>query len=44
MEDDLELLEAWRAGDRAAGQRLIGRYFDSIARFFRSKLGDDVED
>jgi RNA polymerase sigma factor (sigma-70 family) len=44
MADDEELLTAWRAGDRAAGDALIGRWFDPICRFFRSKLGDDVED
>jgi RNA polymerase sigma factor (sigma-70 family) len=42
--DDLELLAAWRAGDRKAGDVLIRRHFDPICRFFRSKLGDDVED
>src|SRR5262247_3944620 len=42
--DDVLLLAAWRAGDRGAGERLLGRYFDAVARFFRSKLGDDVED
>ena len=44
MSDDDELLAAWRAGDRVAGDALIGRWFDPICRFFRSKLGDDVED
>ena len=41
---DAELLAAWRDGDRDAGDALIGRYFDPVCRFFRSKLGDDVED
>jgi len=41
---DLELLEAWRDGDRDAGDELLARHFDSVCRFFRSKLGDDVED
>jgi len=41
---DLELLDAWRAGDRAAGDTLILRHLDSICRFFRTKLGDDIED
>lgn len=41
---DDELLLAWRAGDRAAGATLFERHFDAIARFFRGKLGDDVQD
>ncbi|HET6584065.1 MAG TPA: sigma-70 family RNA polymerase sigma factor [Nannocystaceae bacterium] len=44
MADDDELLAAWRGGDRSAGDMLIARWFDPICRFFRSKLGDDVED
>lgn len=35
---------AWRAGDSAAGNALIGRYFDAIYRFFRNKVAEDVED
>lgn len=41
---DEELLERWQAGDRAAGDALLERYFDPVCRFFRGKLGDDVED
>lgn len=44
MSRDCELLRAWRAGDRAAGNALIGAHFASVCRFFRTKLGDDVED
>jgi len=44
VDDDRELLAAWRAGDRAAGDGLIRRHFDAICRFFRTKLGDEVED
>jgi RNA polymerase sigma-70 factor (ECF subfamily) len=44
MTRDHELLCAWRAGDRVAGDALIGAHFASICRFFRTKLGDDVED
>lgn len=44
VETDRELLRAWQDGDRRAGQRLFERHFDAIARFFRSKLGDDVQD
>lgn len=38
--DDSELLEAWRAGDAAAGNALFERHFVSVFRFFASKLGD----
>jgi RNA polymerase sigma-70 factor (ECF subfamily) len=38
---DLELLEAWRAGDKVAGDALVSRYWEPVARFFRHKLGDD---
>ncbi len=44
MATDEELLLAWRGGDNVAGDELVARYFDPICRFFRSKLGDDVED
>jgi RNA polymerase sigma factor (sigma-70 family) len=42
--DDNDLLRAWTAGDRAAGDALIVRHFDAVCRFFRTKLGDDIED
>jgi RNA polymerase sigma factor (sigma-70 family) len=41
---DLELLDAWRAGDATAGEQLVARHWASIARFFRDKLGDDGAD
>jgi RNA polymerase sigma-70 factor (ECF subfamily) len=41
---DLELLAGWRAGDSAAGDALVTRYWPSIAGFFRSKVGDDGAD
>jgi RNA polymerase sigma-70 factor (ECF subfamily) len=41
---DLDLLEAWRRGDRDAGGHLIERHFASLYRFFRNKTRDDVED
>lgn len=44
VSDDLELLTAWRAGDASAGEQLFERHFDSLCRFFRAKLGDDVQD
>jgi RNA polymerase sigma-70 factor (ECF subfamily) len=41
---DRELLDGWRAGDKAAGEALVARHWASIARFFRSKIGDDGAD
>ncbi len=38
-----ELLEKWRAGDKAAGERFVREYFGSILAFFRRKLSSDVE-
>ncbi len=37
---DLDLLEAWRGGDGAAGDLLLQRHFASLFRFFRNKLDD----
>ena len=44
MATDFELLDAWRAGDSRSGNALFERHFSSVCRFFRSKLGDEVED
>jgi RNA polymerase sigma-70 factor (ECF subfamily) len=44
MPSDQELLAGWRAGDLAQGDALVTRYWASIARFFRSKIGDDGAD
>lgn len=44
MLDDLELLRAWRDGDRSAGNQLLRRHFASLHRFFASKVGDEAED
>ena len=41
---DPELLAGWRAGDTAAGDELVTRYWTVIARFFRHKIGDDGAD
>ncbi|MCA9648863.1 MAG: sigma-70 family RNA polymerase sigma factor [Myxococcales bacterium] len=41
---DLELLEAWRGGDRAAGEELFERHFDAVARFFRNKVDRNIDD
>ena len=44
MARDIELLEAWRQGDCRAGEELFERYYDSVYRFFRNKLEEDVSD
>jgi RNA polymerase sigma-70 factor (ECF subfamily) len=41
---DAELLEAWRAGDEAAGRTLFRRYFEIVRRFFATKVPSDAED
>lgn len=43
QDDDAEL-DAWRAGDRAAGERLFDRYYEPVARFFVNKVGDASSD
>jgi len=42
--DDWTLLAAWRAGNAQAGNQLATAHFPAVSRFFRGKLGDDVED
>lgn len=42
--DDAELLERWRGGDDAAGERLFERYFGTVERFFLNKAPDHVDD
>lgn len=41
---DDELLGAWQAGDRAAGERLFGRHFDTVYGFFQRRVAGDVSD
>jgi RNA polymerase sigma-70 factor (ECF subfamily) len=41
---DIELLDAWRAGDTDAGERLFERHYAAVARFFRNKVNRGVED
>jgi RNA polymerase sigma factor (sigma-70 family) len=42
--DDETLLRAWRSGDRGAGEILIARHYDRIARFFRARRRSDWEE
>lgn len=44
MEDDAQLLEAWRDGEQRAGRILFERYYDPLARFFRNKVGAEAPD
>jgi RNA polymerase sigma factor (sigma-70 family) len=45
MDGELQLLEAWRGGDDAAGAELFRRYFPPLRRFFRNKIvATDIED
>jgi RNA polymerase sigma-70 factor (ECF subfamily) len=41
---DVELLAQWRHGDMAAGEVLFERYYDPIARFFRTRVSGDIAD
>jgi RNA polymerase sigma-70 factor (ECF subfamily) len=41
---DFELLERWRAGDRAQGNELFRRHVRAVLRFFRNKVGGAAED
>ena len=44
MEEDLELLERWRAGDVSSGETLFTRHFADVRRFFDHKAGEDADD
>jgi len=41
---DVELLAEWTSGSRAAGDELIERHFALVHRFFRNKVGAELED
>lgn len=41
---DRDLVRAWAAGDEVSGNQLVRRHFDSVARFFRSKVDDSAAD
>jgi len=42
VDDDLELLRAWQAGRREAGDALIARHYAAIYRFFFGKVPPTV--
>ena len=41
---DADLLSAWAAGSRDAGDELVKRHFALVYRFFRNKVSDELED
>ncbi|WP_434424261.1 RNA polymerase sigma factor [Nannocystis pusilla] len=42
---DQELLAAWKAGDLKSGDRLVGRHFPAVDRYFRNKVAQsDIAD
>lgn len=41
--DDTQLLTAWRLGDASAGLELFARHFDTVYRFFDSKIKRDIQ-
>lgn len=42
--NDRELLEAWAAGDKLAGDAFVERHFDGLYRFFANHLRNDIAD
>jgi RNA polymerase sigma-70 factor (ECF subfamily) len=42
--DDGALLRSWAQGDDVAGRAFVDRHFDSVYRFFRSKIDRAAED
>ena len=42
--NDGALLDAWRAGDKRAGDALLSRHFQSLLRFFEHKAGADADE
>jgi RNA polymerase sigma-70 factor (ECF subfamily) len=44
MDDDLALLDRWRAGDNAAGHVLFERHFASVFGFFETKCPSEAEE
>ncbi len=42
--DDSELMDRWQAGDAAAGEILVERYFDPLYNFFQTKLDTEADE
>ena len=43
-DNDFDLLEQWRSGDRDAGNRLLERHVEALFRFFHNKAGANADD
>lgn len=44
VDEDLALLERWRAGDGRAGHELFTRHFGDVYRFFQHKVGAEADE
>lgn len=44
MDDDFDLLERWRGGEKSAGEALVTRHFGAVRRFFVNKTSRDPDD
>lgn len=44
VNDEVALLQAWKAGDRGAGDALLSRIVPAVRRFFRNKVGTEVDE
>lgn len=44
VDDDRELIDAWRGGDDRAGRQLVERHFATVERFFFNKAADASAD
>ncbi len=44
VKDEVALLQAWKAGDRAAGDALLAPIVPAIRRFFRNKVATEVDE
>ncbi len=44
MMDELALLHAWRAGDTAAGDEVVRRYYSRVLRYFELRANSSAED
>ena len=44
MADDAELYARWQSGDDGAAQTLVEKHYDSVVRFFRTKIGPKSDD
>jgi len=42
--EDADLLEAWRSGDKAAGETLFLRHYERVSWFFHNKAGEHALD